>query len=212
MINPRYRHIVWDWNGTLLNDVSLCFELTNQALREVGLRPITMDEYRLKLCHPIYEFYKKVGFDGPVEEFSLLSERFHDRYEERLSEALLYPDSERALRGLKEAGFSQSILSALPSKILAPMVEHFNLRRLFTEIVGAPDSSGFGKIEFGKEWLIRSGFSSSDILMIGDTDHDFEVAEALGIDCLLVAQGYQHEEVLKKTGASVLSSIADLIG
>ena len=59
----RYKHIIWDWNGTLLDDTWLCVEGINQALIKRNLTPISEDRYREVFTFPVRDYYKKLGFD-----------------------------------------------------------------------------------------------------------------------------------------------------
>ena len=58
-----YNHIIWDWNGTLLNDRWLCVEAINQALNKRNLPMLTEGKYKDVFSFPVEDYYKKVGFD-----------------------------------------------------------------------------------------------------------------------------------------------------
>ncbi len=66
-------------------------------------------------------------------------------------------------------------------------------------------------MESGKIVLNELGLEEDMVLLIGDTTHDAQVAEAIGIDCALVAVGHHTTEKLKRTGAQVFGSLSEVI-
>ena len=68
----KYKHIIWDWNGTLLNDLTLCVDLLNVSLEKRKLPEMTEEKYRKKFLFPIKTFYESIGFDFSKEDFTLV--------------------------------------------------------------------------------------------------------------------------------------------
>ena len=85
----RYKHIIWDWNGTLLVDRWLCVEGINQALIKRDLPPISEDRYRKIFTFPVKEYYKKLGFDFESEPFEVAGDEFVDYYGKNFHKAKL---------------------------------------------------------------------------------------------------------------------------
>ena len=56
----KYTHIIWDWNGTLLNDISSSLQSVNDMLAMRGKDPIDIDFYRECIGVPIVKFYERV--------------------------------------------------------------------------------------------------------------------------------------------------------
>ena len=80
--NGKHRtHLVWDWNGTLFHDNDAVIGATNAAFAEVGLEPITLEQYRELYCVPIPRFYERLMGRLPTDaEWEVMDEIFHRHY------------------------------------------------------------------------------------------------------------------------------------
>jgi phosphoglycolate phosphatase len=107
-------------------------------------------------------------------------------------------------------GVTQSILSAYKHSTLLEIVEHFKLKQYFIELIGQDDIYAHGKIEQGKNWIDRLGIDRNDVVMIGDTYHDYEVAKEIGVDCILISHGYNSRIKLNSTGMIVIENLKEL--
>jgi len=207
------RHILWDWNGTLLDDVDLCLFALNELCRKRRLPLVSREEYRAKFTFPVIEYYKSVGFDFEKEPFEGPAQEWVALYTGNVRQrARLYDGATEALTLLHERGYRQSILSAHQHDMLVETVGYFGLAGFFAPILGLGDYYAHSKLELGEAWLRESGHDPRHVLMIGDTLHDHEVARAMGAPCLLLAQGHQLRARLERAGAPVLSSIDEVPG
>ncbi|MHC4741069.1 MAG: HAD family hydrolase [Planctomycetota bacterium] len=207
----RYRHITWDWNGTLLDDAWLCVEVCNEMLAARGKKAMTMEKYQANFDFPVKDFYPKAGFDFSAEPFEALAREYVDNYNSRRFECRLQENTLAVLESIADRGISQSLLSAYEKARLEEAVEFFNIRRFFTEVIGLVDHHAMGKVEEGKLLIEKTGFLPSEILLIGDTVHDYVVAEAVGMDCILIPGGHNSKERLEACGVPVLDSLARLL-
>ncbi|RME15578.1 MAG: HAD family hydrolase [Bdellovibrio sp.] len=200
-----FKHVIWDWNGTLINDVQETVSVLGNLMRRYKLRPLSVSEYKKLFCFPVYDFYKQVGFDLSYSDFKSLSNEFYDLYAQRLEDAELF---EGVLETLELIGNTrvQSILSAANQEHLEEVVRKFGIHVHFTHIYGALDKLAAGKLERGQELIQASGIRPEETILVGDTDHDFEVAQKLGIECLLIADGHQNLERLSQVHHKVLPS------
>jgi len=206
----RYTHIVWDWNGTLLDDVWLGVEIINQLLQERGKAPISRERYRAIFDFPVREYYRRAGFDFANETFENVGSRFIERYNRRVSDCHLQAGATGILRKNHRSGIRQTILSARESEGLRRDVQAFGIAEYIDEMIGLDHHYAHGKEDLAAGWLRTRGLSPSGMLLIGDTVHDFQVARQLGMDCILVSHGHQEEERLRKTGAAIYPSLAEL--
>lgn len=211
MMLENYRHITWDWNGTLLDDAWLCVEVCNEMLAARGKQAMTMEKYQAHFDFPVKDFYPKAGFDFSAEPFEVLAREYVDTYNRRRFECVLQKDAPAVLESIGDRGISQSLLSAYEKARLDEAVNFFDIRRFFTEVIGLVDHHATGKVEEGKVLIERTGFLPSEILLIGDTVHDCVVAEAVGMDCILFPGGHNSKERLEACGAPVLDSLAQLL-
>ncbi|MAL64811.1 MAG: phosphatase [Candidatus Marinimicrobia bacterium] len=207
----RYKHIIWDWNGTLLNDRWLCVEGINQALIKRGLNPISEDQYRNIFTFPVKDYYKRLGFDFEKEPFEVAGDEFVDYYGKNFHKAKLQKGTKNLLRKIQSKSISQSILSAAMERYLLDWIQIHKLQNYFLEIVGIDNQYASGKIEEGMKLINKLPYQKEDIAMIGDTNHDSDVAEELNIDCILIDHGHVNNKRLNKTGRAVVSNLMDVI-
>jgi phosphoglycolate phosphatase len=207
----NYKHIIWDWNGTLLNDVDLSVDIINRILIRRQLNSLSLEEYKKIFTFPIRNYYEKAGLDLSTHSFEDLGIEWMDEYENRRIECSLFEGVENVLSYISGNGIQQSILSAYPHKTLKEIIGFFKLNSFFTHLSGLDNIYASSKIELGKKMIEKIGENSVKILLIGDTIHDYEVAKEIGADCLLVASGHQNRERLLTCNATVVNSLSEII-
>jgi phosphoglycolate phosphatase len=205
-----YQHIIWDWNGTLLDDAWLCVEVMNGMLAQHGLPALSPARYETIFDFPVEKYYRALGYDFDADPFEKLSDEYMAQYNARMFECRLHDGAREALAAAERLGFTQSVLSAMHEKQLHRLMEHLGVRDLFTDVVGLPDHHARGKVETGKRWIAGQALPPGAMLFVGDTTHDYEVAEALGVDAALVHSGHHSRDRLAATGARLLPSLAAL--
>jgi phosphoglycolate phosphatase len=211
-MTTAYKHIIWDWNGTLLNDTWLCVEVLNGLLARRGRDPISAEDYRQNFGFPVIHFYDYLGFDTDVDSFERVSREFIGDYEARwLEECALHPETPAILAQLSQLGLSHSVLSAAKQEALEVGIHHFGIRQHFTGLMGTDNIYAQGKVGQGRHWIEQLAWSPDEVVLIGDTLHDFEVAEAIGTACILLAHGHHTPERLAETGVPVVHSLAELV-
>lgn len=206
----HHKHILWDWNGTLLDDVALCVDIMNGILARKRLAPMTVERYRTLFTFPVRDYYLKLGFDFDDESFEELGAEFMAHYERRRHESDLYPGARDALARVRAAGIGQSVLSACYHDTLVELVRHFDLEPFFDRLMGIDSIYAPGKIAQGRRLVAELGCSPANVVLIGDTAHDHEVARELGADCILIARGHHAHEIIAPCGVPVLDSITEL--
>lgn len=207
-----YKHAIWDWNGTLLDDTWLCVEVLNGLLARRGRAPITEADYRTNFGFPVIHFYEYLGFDTDVDSFAQVSREFIGDYEARwFGECVLHPDAHDTLAAMTALGLSHSVLSAAKQEALEAGIAHYGIRGHFTGLVGTDNIYAEGKVARGQHWIGQLPWRTEEVVVIGDTLHDFEVAEAIGTDCILMAHGHHTPERLAATGKRVVHSLRELV-
>ena len=119
---------------------------------------------------------------------------------DRAKDVVLTPGVVSVLSGLKEMGVRQYILSALQENLLEDMLERFGIRDYFEGVCGSDNIYADGKIARGERMLDVYPIEPRETLMVGDTLHDAEVAEALGFNIRLYAGGHNSAERLREKG------------
>lgn len=206
----KYREIIWDWNGTVVDDVSLCVEVIGELMHESGLKPITVDEYKEKFFFPVSKFYSEMGFNVDEESYADISRRYMDIYNARRYECPLHTGFDKITSLFRDNGLAQNILSAYQRQYLMEAAQFYKVDGIMKNIVGLGDIQAHTKVEAGIGLVKSLNCDPSEILVIGDTDHDHEVAAATGADCVLMEHGHQTKERLGATGRETFVSFQKL--
>lgn len=199
--------LIWDWNGTILDDADLCLALENELLSERGMPEITKEWYLAHFSFPIRNYYEQMGYRFDTESFETVSEAFMRRYRERYRNCSVRPGITDVLQAAKTRGIRQTLLSVTQQDDLVEQARRLGAAEYFSEILGQTDILGTSKVDRAKDYIARVGIDPKDALFIGDTDHDAEVAEAVGCACVLLTGGHQAKSVLKGCGVPVCDSM-----
>lgn len=207
-----FRGIIWDWNGTLLDDTGLAVQTMNAMLEKRGLPILSIDHYKSVFTFPVSDYYQKIGFDFQVEPFEIPANEFIEGYNDRLRSCSLHQDALKVLGHFRSKGVMQYILSAMEQEVLNECLKHYHIDSFFEYVSGLDNIYAASKIDNGHQLIRNLNLDTRELVLIGDTTHDFEVASELGCQCILISDGHQSKEMLQSTGALVLDSIAQLLG
>ena len=205
-----YTHLVWDFNGTLYNDVFESIESANDLLAAHALPPIrSVEDYRALFGFPIVDYYRRLGFDFEKTPYAELAVEWVAYYLERSKRSTIYPDVPDVLSRVKQAGISQLILSATERGMLERQVELLGIRPYFDGLLGLDNIHAASKTALAREW--RQRHPDAKVLFLGDTDHDVETAAAMGAECVLIARGHQSAEKLERLGVPLFADLRELV-
>ena len=205
----NYSHIIWDWNGTLLDDIDLCLQVINNLLENRSLPIITRGFYLDVFGFPVEDYYQKLGFNFDREPFESVSTEFITAYENGRTKCRLMPGARATLETLISNGFSQSIISASKQTYLKQAVFEYDIQSHFNSINGLDNHHAAGKSGIAKQYLMSQNHTS--LLLIGDTLHDAEIASILAIDCWLIPNGHQSRHRLNSAKVPLLDSVHDIM-
>jgi phosphoglycolate phosphatase len=205
-----YDHIIWDWNGTLLDDQWLCIESINKLLSTRGLPILNKERYGTIFRFPVKDYYQEAGFDFTKESFEIPAMEFIQLYDKRKKECSLQSGALKVLEYFSKLGFQQYLLSASETGVLEEMTKHFGISHYFNIIKGLDNHYAHGKSELGKELLSMIEAPLGSIVMIGDTCHDKEVADLLNIDAILCTGGHFPENRLSVCGTRLIKELSEL--
>ncbi len=206
----KYKYIVWDWNGTLLNDIGASLASVNDMLVMRGKPPIDIDFYKECIGVPIIKFYEKV-FDMEKEDYTIIIKQYNEGYLSHLKDFGLTDGAVEALKYFKENGAKQVIVSSSNNEQLSKNAEKYGVSEYFDAILGAGDYFAGSKIERAEEYLYKNNARKSEILVIGDLEHDAEMADTLGADCILLTSGHEHPERLKRAEKPLINNLFELL-
>ncbi|MER6225577.1 HAD family hydrolase [Streptomyces sp. 900105755] len=206
-------HIVWDWNGTLFHDNDAIIGATNAASAELGLAPITLDQYRALYCVPVPKFYERLMGRLPTEaEWEVMDVIFHRYYAEHRVRCALTEGAAELLAGWRSAGRSQSLLSMYAHDELVPLVRGFGIEPHFIRVDGRVGPSGGSKAEH----MVRHLRQLADVrpgrtVVIGDAADDAVAARAAGAKAVLYTGGSHGRASLEEAGVPVVDSLAEAV-
>ena len=206
-----YKGIIWDWNGTLLDDTQLAVDCMNKILSKRGIPVLTVDRYKKVFTFPVRDYYRSIGFDFENEPFEIPAFEFIEVYNRMVWECSLHANGIQVLNHFRECGIRQFILSAMQQETLDKCLEHFRISHFFEKVSGLDDHYANSKLETGRQMLQKLHLDPKDLLLIGDTEHDSEVATELGCSCILVSNGHQAQERLERTGMPVIEDLGQLL-
>ncbi len=201
------RAVIWDWNGTLLNDVEYCLNILNNLLIDNQLKPLTLTQYRDVFTFPVKNYYEKAGFDFSKKSFEELGKVFIDNYERNKHSLKLFEKAPEVLEYFESVGIEQYLLSAYKQDNLEEILEHFRIKRFFKKIKGLDNIYAGGKTELGISLIKEILHPKENILLIGDTIHDEEVAKEMNVQSILISNGHQSAEKLHSNGSLVIEDI-----
>ncbi|MEA4915542.1 MAG: HAD hydrolase-like protein [Christensenella sp.] len=208
----KYDLVIWDWNGTLLDDTEMCYQIANEMRQERGMYLMRgVEEYRTYFTFPVIDYYRRMGYTFETEPFENISRQFVAMYAERFPVCPLQPCAEDTLSAVLRTGARQVLLSATGQEKLDEQVAHFDLNRYFDRVIGNSNNLAHGKADYAVDFLRESGVTPARALFIGDTDHDFEIASSIGCSCALLTAGHQTKQHLLTLDAQLVESLCDVV-
>ncbi|MQS36279.1 HAD family hydrolase [Streptomyces katsurahamanus] len=207
-------HLVWDWNGTLLDDVTAVISATNAAFAEIGIEPITLERYRELYCVPIPKFYERLMGRMPTDlEWEVMDQIFHRHYRERRAGCGLTAGAEELLGQWGRAGRSQSLLSMYMHHELVPVVRGYGIESHFIRVDGRTGPSGGSKaLHMERHLEALAGTASPErTVVIGDAVDDALAAEHVGARAVLYTGGSHSRASLETAGVPVVDTLEEAV-
>ncbi|MFI1397871.1 HAD family hydrolase [Streptomyces sp. NPDC020681] len=207
-------HLVWDWNGTLLDDIKAVIGATNAAFEEIGLEPITLESYRELYCVPIPRFYERLMGRLPTDaEWVVMDEAFHRHYSDHRVGCGLTEGVEELLREWRAAGRSQSLLSMYGHEELVPVVRGYGIESHFIRVDGRTGPSGGGKsLHMERHLAALDGLAAPErTVVIGDAVDDAVAAAHVGALAVLYTGGSHSRASLESVGVPVVDTLAEAV-
>jgi phosphoglycolate phosphatase len=207
----KIKQLIWDWNGTLLDDVNMCVNVMNILLDKYSLPSLSCERYKQVFDFPVKDYYARLGFNFEELPFENVGHEFMDGYFKELPNSPLFPEVSVLLEEFKAMDMSQLILSAMEHNALEDSLTEKGIRPYFSIVQGIDNHLANGKVELAKGLIKSSGFSAEESLFIGDTVHDLHVAQTIGSPCVLIAKGHFSKERLLNEHDLVFDSLGDFM-
>ena len=184
------RYVIWDWNGTLLDDVDSCVDVLNDLLQRRGLQQVSRGYCRERFGFPVRPFYEGLGFDVSDQAFVDLSTEFIAAYKQALARVGLHQGALDVMKSLGGMLDGQLVVSAME---------------------GTSNLQAGSKVQVGVEVVQALRLDPHQVLLVGDTEHDLELAKAIGCHCVLHVGGHQTRERLQATGYPVVDDLHSVV-
>ena len=207
MKKPKYDAVIWDYNGTLADDVEASLLASNDIITRHGKEPITLDTYYEYVDYPISRFWERI-FSPDELPMSVIGEEYYAIYPEYFGG--ITKKAADLVKKLRNAGAVQMILTSAHPRLIGEKLAEAGIADCFDAVSSSGDLLAGSKIERGVEWLKRSGIRGERAITVGDTLHDLDAARAMGTDCVLCAFGHQGEKRLRGAGVPVVKRFSEI--
>ncbi|MEX0170809.1 HAD family hydrolase [Streptomyces sp. LMG1-1-1.1] len=206
------KHLVWDWNGTLLDDTHAVIGATNAAFAELGLATITLEQYRELYTVPVPKFYERLMGRLPTDaEWTVMDGAFHRHYWQRAENCGLTTGAAELLAARQASGFTQSLLSLAPHAELIPLVTRHGIAERFVRMDGRADASTDGKSGHMVRHLAALAVPAERVVVIGDAADDAVAAGHVGAKAVLYTGGSHSRASLARAGVPVVDSLEEAV-
>lgn len=203
------KYIIFDFNGTIVDDLDISIEAINLTIdKYLDRGPLSKEEYYKCFTFPVKKYYENVGFDFKKSDWYEVGQYWMDHYISNRKRCSVHDGIVEFLKKNHELGNKNIILSASMKEHLTQQLKELNVYEYFDEIIGLDNIYAHSKLDNGLAYIKDK--NKEDCLLLGDTLHDFEVAKEMGIKCILIAKGHQDKETLLKAGCKVVDSIREV--
>jgi phosphoglycolate phosphatase len=181
--------LVLDFNGTILDDVALCAEIVSITLVKYGLPPLSVEKYKEIFTFPVKDYYARAGFDFTKYDFAVVGKEFNEIYDTRWGDASIYPDALDLFAYFKDKRIV--CLSATKEDMLIKQLSFYGIKDKYNDIVGINDTFAASKMGVAMKFFKDNHINPKTTLLVGDSKHDLEIADAFGCDHLIISTGHQ---------------------
>lgn len=205
------KYVIFDFNGTILDDVEVGLKAENMCIEKYLNRPpLTKDEYLHSFSFPVKKYYEKIGFKWDEGyTYEEVGDDWFKNYNSLKSEYKVYDGVVDILKSNRNKGLKNILLSASSLDELKIQLKELKIEEYFDEVLGIDNIYAESKVEIAKGWI--QGKDPNECMFIGDSLHDLESAEAMGIkNCVLVARGHQAKDILVKEYNNVVDDIREV--
>lgn len=209
-MKKAYTHLVWDFNGTILDDIRLGIDCVNVMLKKRSLKTLdSVEAYRAIMRFPVIDYYRDLGFDMETEDYyQILAPEWVAMYLAGEPNCVMMDGVTEVLEAAKKAGIKQMVISATKTDQLMGQLRRLEILDYFDEVLGLDNFYAASKTALAKAW--REAHTDAVVLSVGDTDHDGDLADVLGADCLLYTGGHQSKERLAARGKTLIHHIREI--
>ncbi len=211
LYNRTMKYVIFDFNGTVLDDTLVCIRAENETMKHFGLdrKPLTLEEYRKIFTFPVKSYYEAVGFDWSKNSYEEVGAYWFSCYRKCRNDYTVHEGVIEILKENHRKGYRNILLSASSKEALEKQLEELGIAEYFDEVLGIDNIYAESKTQIALDWIRDK--DPKECLVIGDTLHDLDTAREMGVRCILVANGHQAKEVLLKETEDVVDDIREIV-
>lgn len=206
----EYKVIIWDFNGTLIDDIGAALASVNDMLTRRNLPVINMEQYASYVDTPIIKFYEHIFDDLYSMDFSEIAKEFNQGYENHLQPDAVMQGAEEVLEFLNSKGKLQTVISATHIDKVKNRLSEFGLTGYFDRLLAHTNLIAEDKTHLAIDYFAEKGIEAKDAVVIGDCVADWQMARTLGCDCILTTRGHQTRREFAVTNATIIDSLVEL--
>ena len=210
LYNKTMKYVIFDFNGTVLDDTMVCLEAENETIRHFGLdrEPLALEEYKRIFTFPVKNYYEAVGFDWSKNSYEEVGAFWFSCYRRFRNDYTVHEGVIDILKENHRKGYQNILLSASSKVELLKQLDELGIRDYFDEVLGIDNIYAESKTNVALNWIRDK--DPEECLMIGDTLHDLDTAREMKVRCILVANGHQAKEILLKETDDVVDDIREI--
>lgn len=184
------RNIIFDWSGTLVDDLPAVLVASNHVFVKAGVPELTLDQFRAEFCLPFKSFY-----DRYVPHLSLrqLEEWFHESFQAAQDKVVALPHAKAFLECCRANGLRTFVLSSVRRDHYAAQAGKTG----FGAFIDHPVTEVWDKRERIHSLLDEHKLVRSETMFIGDMAHDIDTARHGGVFSCAVLTGYNRLDQLR---------------
>lgn len=184
-----FRNFIFDWSGTLVDDLGPVIEATNAVLTPYGIPAFDRESFRRAFRLPYREFYQDLLPDVPLD---VLEAQFRPAFDAAITPVTILPHAREKLDWCRNLGIRTFVCTSMDSTAFRKQLVDLDLTGHFeATYASVPD-----KREVIHRILETHRLDPSETAFVGDMTHDIDTARHGGLASIAVLTGYQHAEVL----------------
>lgn len=191
------RNVIFDWSGTLADDLPAVWTATNHVFEKAGKAPFTLEKFRREICLPFQKFFDRHPTGIPMEQ---MERWFHERLRQVQDDVVALPHARSFLELCRERSVGTFLLSALPETHYTPQAKRTGLG----EFIGRAYLGARDKRPVILDLLRENLLDVSETLFVGDMLHDIETAKHGGVFSCAVLTGYTELDALRQSRPDLL--------
>ncbi|MDP9126954.1 MAG: HAD family hydrolase [Pseudomonadota bacterium] len=204
------KNLVFDWNGTLFDDIHALHASTNRLLELEGHQPVTLDTFRDNYTVPLEDLYRKMGFDQTqvARLMSLENSSFHDSYEAMAETTQLREGARDILIHVRDHKVQSVILSNHIVDPICAQLRRLEIDHLFFEVLAYADRAtqfrDMTKGERLRRFMVKHDLSPEHTIIVGDSVEEIHIGREQGFVSVAITGGCASEERLRAENPNYL--------